>query len=717
MFGQQPLAVWSIAADYLVSNRYPGVRWVCHIGLWPNVRIVYGSGRDPLLDKCPWPNKASAVTLRARLDQIDFLAESGPLSPNKIEIRTNIVKDLMCLENQLIKDLKQKAKCKWAKNDITFLDRPFSNQEIKDAVWGCGGDKAPGQTVEALNMILVEAKNKNKFHGIKVGKDKTYISHLQFTDDALIIVEWSLTNAKNLSRILTYFHLASGLKGKVIRSIHGYNGGLGDPSLIKYKSGPWGIDLNSVRCLICDEDVETEEHIFVHCNLVRKIWKDVLLWWKVDNINVLSLLKAINLVDKVSLPLPLSALFDAVVQATLWAVWDCSIDKSPSPDGFTFHFYRRFWNLIENNVYDAVKYFFTYIVIPKGCNLSFIALIPKIPDANTVKDFKPISLIGSLNKIVAKILANRLVGVLGDIVNVINMSKSKIIGVLVDSDKVECAASKLGGLILKTPFSYLGSKVGGSISRVHTWNEVVDRVKNRLSKWKTKTLSIGESIRSQFFKGKELNSKKASWVNWKKVLAPKEKEGLGVSILYALNKGLMFKWMWRYYTQNTSLWVRVIKAIHGDDGKVGGYLKDGAKSCWLSIVNEINSLKNKGINLLDFMHVKLENGDKTAFWENIWIEGKALKNRQMDMGFESSGYFSVASVRKVIDDKSLAEVDSKTRWIKYAPIKVNVHAWKVKTDSLPTRQTVRMITRWWDVPYGEVDSYEDWINWLWLLMM
>nr|GEW09981.1 RNA-directed DNA polymerase, eukaryota [Tanacetum cinerariifolium] len=192
----------------------------------------------------------------------------------------------------------------------------------------------------------------------------------------------------------------------------------------------------------------------------------------------------------------------------------------------------------------------------------------------------------------------------------INMSKSKIMGVLVDNDKVKCDALKLECLILKTPFSYLGSKVGGSMSWVHTWNEVVDRVKNRLSKWKMKTLSIGgrltlrksvlgsmpifhmsifrapltvlrtlESIRSQFFKGQELNSKKASW------------------------------------------------AIHGDDEKVGGYVKNGAKSCWLSIVNEINSLKNKGINLLDFMHVKLGNRDKTTFWDDIWIEGKALKNR------------------------------------------------------------------------------------------
>nr|GEX78436.1 RNA-directed DNA polymerase, eukaryota [Tanacetum cinerariifolium] len=177
------------------------------------------------------------------------------------------------------------------------------------------------------------------------------------------------------------------------------------------------------------------------------------------------------------------------------------------------------------------------------------------------------------------------------------------------------------------------------------------------------------------------------------------------------------------------------------------------------------------------MHVKLGNGDKTAFWEDIWIEDQfgffirrvprgGVEHEQFDelsalvhdvtltpmsdrwiWALESSEDFSVASVRKVIDDKSLPEVDFKTRWIKYVPIKVNVHAWKVKTDSLPTRfnvsrrgihidsimcvicdkgaetsshlffsccmarQTVRMITRWWDVPYGEVDSYEDWINW------
>nr|GFB88556.1 RNA-directed DNA polymerase, eukaryota, reverse transcriptase zinc-binding domain protein [Tanacetum cinerariifolium] len=99
------------------------------------------------------------------------------------------------------------------------------------------------------------------------------------------------------------------------------------------------------------------------------------------------------------------------------AVWECGTDKAPGPDDFTFGFFRKFWYLLENDVQHAVRYFFYNYDLPNGCNSSFIALIPKIPNANLVKDFRPISLIGSIYKIIAKILTNRLVGVMGGIVN------------------------------------------------------------------------------------------------------------------------------------------------------------------------------------------------------------------------------------------------------------------------------------------------------------
>nr|GEX45562.1 RNA-directed DNA polymerase, eukaryota [Tanacetum cinerariifolium] len=115
---------------------------------------------------------------------------------------------------------------------------------------------------------------------------------------------------------------------------------------------------------------------------------------------------------------------------------------------------------------------------------------------------------------------------------------------------------------------------------------------------------------------------------------------------------------------------------------------------------------------------------------------------------EGSRDFSIASIRKVIDDKLLPNVSSKTRWVKYVPIKVNILAWKVKMDALPVRfnlsrrgidigsivcpvcesgveivshlffkcsllrQIARKVSSWWNVDYVDANSYEEWLDWL-----
>nr|GEV81841.1 RNA-directed DNA polymerase, eukaryota [Tanacetum cinerariifolium] len=69
---------------------------------------------------------------------------------------------------------------------------------------------------------------------------------------------------------------------------------------------------------------------------------------------------------------------------------------------------RKYWNLVGSDLCDVVEHFFETGLFPNGCNSSFVALIPKITDAKFVNDFRPISLIGSVYKVVTKVLANRL---------------------------------------------------------------------------------------------------------------------------------------------------------------------------------------------------------------------------------------------------------------------------------------------------------------------
>nr|GFC82692.1 RNA-directed DNA polymerase, eukaryota, reverse transcriptase zinc-binding domain protein [Tanacetum cinerariifolium] len=84
------------------------------------------------------------------------------------------------------------------------------------------------------------------------------------------------------------------------------------------------------------------------------------------------------------------------------AVWSCGENKSPGLDGYSFKFFRKYWNIVGIDFCEAVEYFFSKGIFPIGCNASFIALIPKVLDAKFVSDYRPISLIGCIYKVVTK---------------------------------------------------------------------------------------------------------------------------------------------------------------------------------------------------------------------------------------------------------------------------------------------------------------------------
>ncbi|GKB96337.1 RNA-directed DNA polymerase, eukaryota, reverse transcriptase zinc-binding domain protein [Tanacetum coccineum] len=99
------------------------------------------------------------------------------------------------------------------------------------------------------------------------------------------------------------------------------------------------------------------------------------------------------------------------------AVWDCGSQKAPGPDGFSFMFVKKYWDIMKIDIQNFVMRFFSSSSFPPGTNSSFFTLIPKVSNPLYIKDFRPISLIGFQYKIVAKILANRLSKVMDSIIS------------------------------------------------------------------------------------------------------------------------------------------------------------------------------------------------------------------------------------------------------------------------------------------------------------
>lgn len=61
-------------------------------------------------------------------------------------------------------------------------------------------------------------------------------------------------------------------------------------------------------------------------------------------------------------------------------MWNCGDDKAPRPDGFTFEVFKRYWEVIKEDVFNLVWSFQSTKGFRKWCNPSFIVLIPKVND-------------------------------------------------------------------------------------------------------------------------------------------------------------------------------------------------------------------------------------------------------------------------------------------------------------------------------------------------
>nr|GEX21785.1 RNA-directed DNA polymerase, eukaryota [Tanacetum cinerariifolium] len=149
-----------------------------------------------------------------------------------------------------------------------------------------------------------------------------------------------------------------------------------------------------------------------------------------------------------------------------------------------------------------------------------------------------------------------------------------------------------------------------------------------------------------------------------------------------------------------------LKSIHGEDGNIDKDLRNGRRSCWQTIVNEARVLKNQGIDFFEFLKLKVGDGCTILFWKDRRCEAVSEVSSNITLAPQADRYnwllnndevYPVASLRKKIDNQRSPSEASRTRWVKYIPIKVNILAWKIKLNALPTRFNL---------------SRREWLGWL-----
>lgn len=90
--------------------------------------------------------------------------------------------------------------------------------------------------------------------------------------------------------------------------------------------------------------------------------------------------------------------------------------KSPGPDGLPTFFYKKYWNLVGEEISAVVLKFLNGVSMPEELNHTLVVLIPKVRKPVDMKDLRPISLCNVSYKLISKVLANHLKKILPSII-------------------------------------------------------------------------------------------------------------------------------------------------------------------------------------------------------------------------------------------------------------------------------------------------------------
>ncbi|KAK3229325.1 hypothetical protein Dsin_001206 [Dipteronia sinensis] len=142
----------------------------------------------------------------------------------------------------------------------------------------------------------------------------------------------------------------------------------------------------------------------------------------------------------------------------VWAALSsCDGNKAPGPDGFNLNFIKSNWDVVGRDFMKFMEDFHKDGSVVKELNKTFIALIPKTVKPENMLDFRPISLVSSLYKVLAKTLANRMKRIMGSVIGEAQttfVNNRQILDSFIVAEEIihHWKRSKEGGLLVKLDF-------------------------------------------------------------------------------------------------------------------------------------------------------------------------------------------------------------------------------------------------------------------------
>ena len=91
-------------------------------------------------------------------------------------------------------------------------------------------------------------------------------------------------------------------------------------------------------------------------------------------------------------------------------------NKAPGPDGLTSGFFKASWDILGEEVVASVQHFFAASFLPAAANATILSLVPKFPGASNITEYRPISCLNTVYKVISRLLVARLKPILPNLI-------------------------------------------------------------------------------------------------------------------------------------------------------------------------------------------------------------------------------------------------------------------------------------------------------------